>query len=191
MNKEFLQFVIFVSVLYLLLSNKNLAKSFSSGVINLDDSDTGKIYNRYYTQISNIVSAYSLQVDTAMILSVINQETGTLFNNKTNNNITGDNGSAVGYMQIRQPALTDVNKNFGTNYLFSDLYGETINLIVGSLYLELCYRSALNNNSQNPVWLAFKKYNGGIDETDLSKNSMANTYANNVYSLYQNYKGVV
>lgn len=125
------------------------------------------------------------------ILAVICSESGgELLKGKKNNEIVGDNNKSFGIMQVSQPALTDVNRSLGTNYSIDDLRNdEKINLLVGSHYLNLCKKSSIG--SPDPVWLAFKKYNGGIDETWGSKNDMASNYADktkNYYNQLKNYR---
>lgn len=145
------------------------------------------IYNRFFDAVETVTVMEGLSVPVSMCLSVLTKESGQLYKTKQNKDVIGDNGTAIGYMQVRQPALTDVNNRYNKFYKFTDLYDEQVNLIVGCSYLDLCYKSAMQNKSINPVKLAFKKYNGGIDETDLSFNVLAQVYAERTYYYYHKF----
>jgi len=119
-----------------------------------------------------------------MILSIINSESNSLYLTKSNSEVIGDDGKSIGYMQVSRYALIDVNKKYFLNFSFDDLYNEYENLVVGILYFNMCYESALKTSTLKPIWVAFKKYNGGIDETEFSYNNQADSYANRTYNFY-------
>lgn len=158
--------------------------------ISLDYNSTqGQIYNRFFGLLSEITFSYSLTIPISALLAVINQESSLRFKTKKNSEVKGDDGTSIGYMQVSINAVKDVNSMRGYRFSFTDLFEERKNLIVGSIYLDLCYQSAIKQNSSNPIKTAFKKYNGGIDETDSSKNTMATSYSNSAYNYFLIFKG--
>jgi len=134
-----------------------------------------------YTQTRNI--------SFPQLLSMLAVESGSLIKQgKSNNEILGDNNNSVGFTQISLPAITDVNNRLGSSFTLQDaLNDEDINLMLGFTYLYICLLSAENENSKNAVKLAFKKYNGGIDETDYSINPMASIYSVKAMKYYNYY----
>lgn len=174
---------------YTLLKKKVVVLPFPQLQFEMPEIDNlyKEIYNRFFSQIETITVSQNLSVPVSMVLSVITQESKLLYKTKENKNVFGDSGKSVGYMQVGKTALADVNKYYGHNFSFDDLSDENVNLIVGSSYLDLCYKSSMKSKSNNPVKLAFKKYNGGIDETDLSFNVLAQVYAEKVYYFYKQY----
>lgn len=145
------------------------------------------LYVRFAYYFTNYKNIYNLNLPIEIPLATVQIESGSLYKTKDNKDVIGDNGNSIGYMQVGKYALADVNKSFNKNYSFNDLSLESINLVVGTLYLELCYNSSIKQNSKNPVLLTFKKYNGGIDETDSSNNPMASNYANKAFEYYKNF----
>lgn len=190
-NTNILFVIILVGVIvYFVFIKKgsvNVAGLFGTPV-NIDYNSTdGKIFNRFFNQISNIIDKYSLDIDSAMPLSVIKKESFLAFESKQNSAVSGDGGNSIGYMQASRPAVIDVNRYYGTTFTWNDLFDENNNLEIGCLYLNLCFVTAQKNGSQNPVWLSFKKYNGGNDETDNSHNIPATAYANTAYEYYKSF----
>lgn len=181
---------IIIYIVYLFTKEKNILPKSSdkTATASVFYNTQTKIYQRFYEQLENILNNYNLSLNIEMPLAVINTESNLLFQTKINKQIIGDDGRSIGYMQASINAVKDVNTFFRTPFTFQNLYDEKFNLIIGTLYLDLCYRSAKNQNSKNPVRLAFKKYNGGIDETDNSKNAMAEVYAEKTYNNYLKFK---
>ena len=103
-----------------------------------------------------------------------------------NSEVIGDDGKSIGYFQINiYGALKDYNQTFKTNYGRNDLKNYELNKTIGLWYIGKCYKSALSQSVNKPVeWLTFKKYNGGVDETETSKNTMATNYADKTYSRF-------
>lgn len=180
-------------LVYLFTKKSNLLNATASGeLINVDyNTPYGKLFNRFYYPVSLIINKYNLSINENMALSVILKESYLDSMTKENKNVIGDDGKSIGFMQVSKPALTDVNNYFDLNKSMNDLYNEDDNLTVGCLYLHLCYKSALKSGSQNTVWLSFKKYNGGVGQTDTSKNSMATNYANKAYEYYNKFTGII
>lgn len=143
------------------------------------------IKQKFSNKINSVILQYNAVVSVDMVVSLIFNELPQKDFNKPNNQVIGDGGNSIGYMQVSKPALIDVNNYYKLSFTFNDLYNEQINFIVGTLYFNLCYKSALKDNSINPVYLAYKKYNGGIDETDKSQNFMASTYADKAFNNYK------
>lgn len=144
------------------------------------------IDSKFRTVIQDYINLYNCQVPAAVCLAIIYNESGYLVNSKTNEEIIGDDNRSFGVMQVSQPALSDVNSFYNLNYSMQDLKNLYANLNVGTLYANMCYLSA--SKSARREWLTFKKYNGGRDETDISKNSMATNYADKALLSYQFYK---
>lgn len=153
-------------------------------------SDEVVMCKTVYNKIKNFPEVSIGSVSLAQKLAMICMESGHLIvNGKNNNEIIGDNGHAVGFCQVSLSAIADVNNKLGTNYTKNDcLINTKINLTVGFTYLDMCFKSALNQSSKNPVKTTFKKYNGGIDETDISVNLMASKYSSKAEKYYNYYK---
>ena len=189
--------IIILSVIAYIVSNAKITTVSSAGsggvsgnaeAIPVDHNSTeGQIYDRFFSSIVYIHSLYNLSVPIALILAVIQRESNLLFKTKQNKDVLGDDGHSIGYMQVSLPAIKDVNQNRNTDFVFNDLYNETKNLTIGSLYLDLCYQSALNDSPNEPLRIALKKYNGGRDETITSRNSMADVYSQKTISFYNKY----
>lgn len=186
MNEQYL-IIIVVAVIILLILKVTKENSDIDNISDTDKklSDIDKdLYNYFYYDILTIINRFNLDIQLAQVLAVIKTESNSLFKTKANNEIIGDDGNSIGFMQVSKYALKDVNNYYNLSYKFNDLYNYYENLVVGCLYLNLCYKSALNSNSRNAIWLSFKKYNGGIDETDNSINKSAINYANKTYNYY-------
>jgi soluble lytic murein transglycosylase-like protein len=143
-----------------------------------------KIKNRFNLMLQSIIYEYNLKINPNMVLALIKIESGLSFETLTNAQVIGDNGKSIGYMQISNGAVLDVNSIYKKSFTFSDLNNEEKNLTIGCLYLNYCYEDAINDKSSNPISLAYKKYNGGPDESDTSYNAMATTYGNKVFNTY-------
>ena len=185
--------IIILSVIAYIVSNAKITTvpsnvSGNAEAIPVDHNSTeGQIYDRFFSSIVYIHSLYNLSVPIALILAVIQRESNLLFKTKQNKDVLGDDGHSIGYMQVSLPAIKDVNQNRNTDFVFNDLYNESKNLTIGSLYLDLCYQTAINDSPNEPLRIALKKYNGGRDETSTSKNSMADVYSQKTISFYNKY----
>lgn len=139
-----------------------------------------KIHSKFFKYAND-------RVPLDIFYSVLWQESGGLISKDySNDKIIGDNGDSVGYMQIyRYGALQEFNQRENKNYNFEDLKNESKNIEVGLHYLDYAIQKAYNQTSRKPLqWLVFKKYNGGLDETEQSQNSMANAYADKCYQKF-------
>jgi soluble lytic murein transglycosylase-like protein len=141
--------------------------------------------NKWLQLATSICVNFSLEIDPKAILATIEQESGSRSLTENCDTVIGDQGRSIGFCQVEQGALTDLNGYFGTDYVFTDLNDNTNNITCGLLYLALCLN--INQSQTNPYWLAYKRYNGGRGQTDTSINSMATTYANSAYNKYQVY----
>lgn len=176
---------------------KNFGKSklqSNDGEKNIDVPDIVKVLaNKFAVSIDNIISKYQLDVSISQVLAVLQTESGDKYN-IDNKYILGDSGKSIGRMQIyfyngkESYALNDIASKLGYNFVKEDMYDETDNLTAGAMYLHLALQSALNQGSANPIKLSFKKYNGGLDETDLSLNSSASNYADKTFNNYKNFE---
>ena len=93
-----------------------------------------------------------------------------------NNQIIGDLGLAVGYMQLHKGAFTDANNYLGTGYIYNDVKNSgEINILIGTTYFTMCYNKALSEDSVNPLNLAVRKYNQGIG-TPHDSNTIGESY---------------
>lgn len=149
-----------------------------------------ELYNRFAPEIVSSIERYNMEIPLSMVLAMIRQESSSLFKTKSNSQVIGDDGKSIGYTQCTKYAVADFNKRYGTDFTFQDLKDEETNISIGSGYLNLCYESAIRSGSGNPVKLAFKKYNGGNDETENSLNLMASNYANSVYNWYKEFQKI-
>ena len=176
-----------------------------NGLINNNDSDNifdssldEKLKRKFYNVIYSILSTfYYTSITPSMVLATIKMESGTKALKMKNSEIIGDKNrvkKAYGIMQIRQPALTDVNNHFNFHYSIIDVKNDYYtNLIVGIGYLELCYTAAgtiYPNDKEKRAWLMYKKYNGGVGSLPLAINSSVK-YANVSLSYYNKFKKMV
>ena len=111
---------------------------------------------------------------------------GYIVDEVPNSEVIGDDGKSIGYFQVNlYGALKDYNQTFKTNYGLNDLKNYEINKTIGLWYIGKCYKSALSQSVNKPVeWLTFKKYNGGVDETEITTNKLATYYADRTYERY-------
>lgn len=122
-----------------------------------------------------------------MVWALLQTESGSqIINDIPNDKVIGDNGNSVGYFQINKyGAIADYNQTFNTSYTINECKDFNLNKKIGLWYLTKCYNSALSQvNNKTATWLTYKKYNGGIDETETSNNYMAESYANKTYKQY-------
>jgi soluble lytic murein transglycosylase-like protein len=112
-------------------------------------------------------------VSSVDILSIISVESAG------NEKAIGDGGKSIGLMQVSEVALIDVNKSLGTNYTKEDLLVPSINVLVGSHYLQLCFKQASKERAKDIRFLGYRKYNSGILRA-TEKNTISIDYANKV-----------
>lgn len=93
-----------------------------------------------------------------------------------NPNAIGDEGKSFGLMQVSVPALIDVNKSLGTNYTQQHLLIPEINVKIGSHYLQLCFKRAVQEKAKDIKFLGYRKYNAGIGRA-TEKNTISTHYA--------------
>ena len=184
-----------ILILYFFLKNKstgeidstvsNVAETAIENVTNIfSDSSYAIIKNRFGSTVSGIKNKYKSSLPIEAFLATLKQEAGSYIVNGTpNSKVIGDGGSSIGYSQVSHYAVTDVNQWYGTNFTNDDRYDEYKNLVIGYLFLDLMYRNT-NNDS---LLIAYKKYNGGADENEYSKNAMASSYADSAFSHYQKF----
>lgn len=151
------------------------------------ETDYISLRNYYLSDVSSILSRFNCTISKCMVFAVLMAESGSLYKSKQNSEVTGDGGYSIGFMQVSKYALADVNNRYSLNYSFNDLYKYYENLVVGILYLQICYESSLKEATLNPQKLSFKKYNGGVDETESSNNPSAEAYSLKVYDFYKVY----
>lgn len=192
-------FFIFV-LLFILLRKTFPETSFKSlDEINITDYTTSKELsekeNKKYIFIKNFVynllSKYDL-LNTGLpfdlVCSIVYQESSEqILNGMPSSSILGYDGLSIGYFQTTKWAVKEFNKREkGFNYTYpADMYIEEKHVYVGMCYLIYCY-----NSSNNDVFLTAKKYNGGLDETQTSPNTMANKYGNLIVKRYQIFKQI-
>ena len=74
----------------------------------------------------------------------------------------GDNGDAVGYLQIHPEIVEDVNKFFGTTYHMDDRYDTRKSILICKYYLKYwgeVYKKKTGNDPSAEVYA--KMWNGG------------------------------
>lgn len=189
MKIEIIIFIVIIAFIIYYYGIRNTKKNKSDNSDNLNNDI--KLYNRLKDYINYAINQYSLIIDKYMILAVIKKESYYDALTKKNENVTGDKGKSIGYMQVSSIALKDVNNYYKTSFTDSMLYNEKFNIVIGCLYLNMCYLSAMREKAKNPVKLAFKKYNGGIDETETSINAIADLYSEQAYKYYLELKKVL
>lgn len=192
-------FFIFIIVMIILSGGLFAVVANSASSSETKESNTNKNFafitdfsDRFKQEISTIKNVYGFDVPNSLILAVIRQESGSKVFTKQNKDVIGDlnlSSKAFGYMQVREPALIDVNMAFGTNFKESDLLNEQNNLIVGIAYLQLCYNRARLANTDNVVKLTLQKYNAGVGTKETS--FRGKSYANSAFNFYQEFQGVV
>jgi hypothetical protein len=190
--------LIWIGLIVLAIAFYYFSKSNNTDDATLETTDTNNIQtypgegslqqnisNAFLQNATNICVNFSLAIDPRAILATIEQEAGARSLSENCDTIIGDQGNSIGYCQVEQGALTDINSYFGTSYVFTDLNDNINNITCGLLYLDMCLN--INQSQQNPYWLAYKRYNGGRGQTDTSINTMATNYANQAFAKYQVY----
>lgn len=103
-----------------------------------------------------------------------------------NNSARGDGGSAIGLFQIRQPAIDDVNRIYGTNFKLADVEDPAVNTDVAMRY----YSAMKNTYGAKDDQVAVMMYNGGpgILKRGQKAQNMATKHANRVMKKSSNYQ---
>ena len=102
------------------------------------------------------------------------------------NSARGDGGSAIGIFQLRQPAIDDVNRIYGTNFTLADVEDPFVNTDVAMRY----YSALKNTYGAEDDRVAVMMYNGGpgILKRGPKAQKMATTHANKVMKKSSNYQ---
>lgn len=195
-NKILIPIGLVITGIYLMKKNNNTNSVNPSSDIfagvnysSIDKQAAGIIKDKFYKKIGHIwekqKNDFPFTVVEDMFYSVLyNESRQQILNGTPNNLISGDKGFSVGFFQVSHYAISDVNKYLGTNYTKENcINDEWSNITIGMNYLELCFKSAIKQNSVNPYKLAFKMYNGGTDETDNSVNKMADDYSTRAFKV--------
>jgi soluble lytic murein transglycosylase-like protein len=200
MKMNYALIIVFVALFLFFVVKGYAAKKKSSFEVYLDKQGFIKItnvknlyeelYNRFAEQIISIINSYDLKITVTQALAMIRQESSDLFKRKENSDVIGDDGKSIGYTQITKYAVADFNNRYNKDYSLNDRTNENKNLEIGLGYLNLCYESAVNSGASNPVKLAYKKYNGGNDETETSLNLMAASYSNSVMNHLKEFQKI-
>lgn len=174
-------FLIVAVVIFIVLSNSNI---FNPSPI-LDKGFTDK----FIPVIERVKNLHPYNVPMPLILGIIKQESGNLYRTKRNDEVIGDElltNKAYGYMQVRQPALTDVNNFFNVGLSIQDIKeSEENNLIAGIGYLQLCKNSAILQKAKDINKTTAQKYNAGVS---TSENSLrGKQYASLVINFHNNF----
>jgi len=155
-------------------------------------NNVGGFTDKFLPIISSVKNAYPFDVPTPLILAIIKQESGNLFEHKQNSDILGDKlltNKAYGFMQVRKPALQDVNNAFGLSLTEQDIKDdEQSNIVAGIGYLQLAQNAASLEGVENIVYSTAKKYNAGVGTKDNS--FRGSVYASSVMGFYNFFNGV-
>jgi len=102
------------------------------------------------------------------------------------NSARGDGGSAIGIFQLRQPAIDDVNRIYGTNFSLADVEDPFVNTDVAMRY----YSAMKNTYGAEDDRVAVMMYNGGpgILSRGPKAQAMATTHADKVIKKSSNYQ---
>lgn len=159
-------YVLYIAIGVLLFYHKEIVNGATNIISDLMKSDIEKL-NEFLGGLVEEIVLYTkgLTVSKGEVLATIYHESKLKILSQSNGSIIGDkslNNKAYGVMQVRYPALTDVNNNFGWDFTIHDLLDLKNNIAVGSAYLSLCKDQARRENPANYKTLMFKKYNAGI-----------------------------
>jgi hypothetical protein len=131
--------------------------------------------------------AIQTPVDFNLVCAIVYQESvEQILKGYSNEMVLGYDGLSVGYFQVTKWAVAEFNQREKRNLTYADCYKEYENLLVGLSYLYYCYNSA-----NKDIYLTGKKYNGGLDETLTSGNSMASSYAEKIVRRYNIFKSII
>lgn len=159
-----LVFLIIAVVIFIVLSKTNIFNP--SPILDIGFTD------KFVPVIERVKNLYPYNVPMPLILGIIKQESGNLYRTKSNEQIIGDvslTNKAYGYMQVRLPALTDVNNFFNVGLSIQDIKeSEENNLIAGIGYLQLCKNSAILQNAKDINKTTAQKYNAGVGTSENS-----------------------
>ena len=190
MKKE--NIILLILGLFVLFNKKNIVsniKDIKENVSNFIFNDGyEKLKNKYSNQINKVLSKYKIDLTLNQVLTTIYKESGLQSLSKDNSEIIGDLSfkyKAYGIMQVRKPALIDVNNYFNTNFSENDLKDLEVNIFIGSGYLHLCKKQAQKENKTDYLSLMYKKYNAGIGTKKESENGKQ--YSIDSLSIYNNF----
>ena len=178
--------IIVIIYFYMKKNNNVLTETSSENSLNDIEKTIIKKFNEY---VSQIILSYNLEVNKNMVFAVIETESGSNVykENKDVKGLTSD----YGYMQITFIAYQDTLNNYKNiyNYSFEDVKNNaSVNILTGSLYLNLCYKQAIKEVGYNEtaIKLAFKKYNAGVGTKLDSSKSIS--YSEKTYNNYLRFK---
>jgi len=187
-NEVIIVLVALIVIIYFYTKKNNNVLTESSSVESLTDVEK-TILKKFNEYVSQIILSYNLEVNKNMICAVIETESGSNVY-KQNKDIKGSTND-YGYMQITYIAYQDTLNNYKNiyNYSFEDVKNNaSVNILTGSLYLNLCFKQAIKEVGYNEtaIKLAFKKYNAGIS-TKL-ESTKSNSYMEKTYNNYLRFK---
>jgi hypothetical protein len=187
-NEIIIGIVAIFVIIYFYTKKNNNTLTETSSESSLTDVEKA-IIKKFNDYVSQIILTYSLSLNKNMIFAVIETESGSNIyrQNKDIKGLTGD----FGYMQVTFIAYQDTLQNYKNiyNYSFNDVKeNSSVNVLTGSLYLNLCYKEAIKEVGYNEtaIKLAFKKYNSGIGTKLNSTKSMS--YMEKTYNNYLRFK---
>jgi soluble lytic murein transglycosylase-like protein len=187
-NEIIVGIVAIIVIIYFYTKKNNNVMTETSSASSLTDVEK-TILKKFNDYVSQIILTYNLSINKNMVFAVIETESGSNVYKK-NNEIKGFTGD-YGYMQITFIAYQDTLQNYKNiyNYSFNDVKeNSSVNILTGSLYLNLCYKQAIKEVGYNEtaIKLTFKKYNAGIGtKLDSTK---SNSYMEKTYNNYLRFK---
>lgn len=116
------------------------------------------IIDNFGSELSMLAANYQLPI--TVLTAIVYQESGGDPSAIGDKNLTD---RAYGLMQVRRPALEDVNKFLRANYTENDLLDARTNMTVGTAYLYLRFKK------WNDLDKAVRTYNGGDGAVDSVK----------------------
>ncbi|MEM5880911.1 MAG: lytic transglycosylase domain-containing protein [Candidatus Aenigmatarchaeota archaeon] len=146
-----------------------------------------KVYNKW----NNLALKYdAVAFPKNSLVSVVDILAIIAVESAGNEKAIGDKGKSLGLMQVGKLALIDVNRSLGTNYTFEDLLIPEINVLVGSHYLQLCFKQAVKERAKDIRYLGYRKYNAGIGRA-TEKNNISKRYANKVMEYRRYFENLI
>lgn len=187
-NEVVIGLILIVVIIYFYFKKSEVKLIEENKTDSLNDIEK-TILKKFNDYVSQIILTYNLSINKNMVFAVIETESGSNIykQNKDVKGLTGD----YGYMQITYIAYQDILQNYKNiyNYSFNDVKeNASVNILTGSLYLNLCYKQAIKELglNENAIKLAFKKYNSGIGTTLNSTKSIS--YMEKTYNNYLRFK---
>jgi len=107
--------------------------------VTTDTQTMDAYFTKTYSEVVAIADEHGIDPDLLIDVLIRETELGKARRQIGDDTITGDRdltNKAYGPMQIRKPALNDVNRIYNTSYTEEDLKDEDKNLAIGSMYLK-------------------------------------------------------